>query len=122
MKCILKTRSFSKLANKAGLVDSALKRAVEEMEQGLIDANLGGNVYKKRVPLGNKGKRGGSRTIIATNMSDRWFFVYCFLKKDIDNISKDDELELKELAKLLLGIDEQSLHKLVEDGNMEEIL
>lgn len=81
MKYILKTRTFSRLASKAGLSDSALKKAIEEMERGLVDANLGGNVYKKRIAIGSKGKSGGSRTIIATNMGDRWFFVYCFLKK-----------------------------------------
>jgi len=34
---------------KAGLSDPALLDAVSEMAQGLVDANLGGHVVKKRV-------------------------------------------------------------------------
>lgn len=32
------------------------------MAAGLIDADLGGSVYKKRVPMAGRGKRGGART------------------------------------------------------------
>ena len=45
---ILKSRWFTKWAKKEGLTDWALKNALIEMEQGLIDADLGGHVYKKR--------------------------------------------------------------------------
>jgi hypothetical protein len=59
---------------KAGLTDQTLYRAVAEMAEGLVDADLGGNVVKKRVALPGQGKRGGARTIVATNWGDRWFF------------------------------------------------
>jgi len=36
---------------KTGLTDKALCTAVSEMESGLIDADLGGGVVKKRVAL-----------------------------------------------------------------------
>jgi hypothetical protein len=36
-----------------------------EMNQGLYDARLGGSVFKKRIPLDGRGKRGGARTILA---------------------------------------------------------
>lgn len=45
--------------------DSALLDAVAKMECGLIDADLGGNLYKQRVALPEHGKSGGTRTIIA---------------------------------------------------------
>ena len=51
---------------KHGLSDQALVKAVAEMEQGLIDADLGGSVLKKRVALPGRGKRGGVRVIVAT--------------------------------------------------------
>lgn len=121
MKYILKTRTFSRLASKAGLSDSALKKAIEEMERGLVDANLGGNVYKKRIAIGSKGKSGGSRTIIATNMGDRWFFVYCFLKKNTENISDSELVDFKDLANVLLNMDEGTLLQVITDGIMEKI-
>ena len=45
---------------KTELTDEALFDAVSEMAQGLIDANLGGGVVKKRVGLPGRGKRGGA--------------------------------------------------------------
>jgi hypothetical protein len=36
------------------------------MEQGLIDADLGGGLFKKRIALPGRGKSGGARTLIAT--------------------------------------------------------
>ena len=39
------------------------------MECGLYEADLGGNVYKKRVAVGNRGKSHGARTIVATNFN-----------------------------------------------------
>lgn len=46
---------------KAELTDDALCDAVSEMAQGLVDADLGGHVVKKRVALPGQGKRGGAR-------------------------------------------------------------
>jgi len=46
---IFQTKWFAKWAKKEGLSQLSLRDAVAEMEQGLIDAHLGGNVIKKRV-------------------------------------------------------------------------
>ncbi|WP_255343010.1 type II toxin-antitoxin system RelE/ParE family toxin [Alcanivorax sp. DG881] len=59
---IFKNRPFSKWASKEGLNYALLLAAVDEMERGLIDANLGGHVLKKRVAVGGQGKSGGMRT------------------------------------------------------------
>jgi hypothetical protein len=48
---IYKSKWFNKWADKEGLTDEALKDAVTEMEDGLIDADLGGHVYKKRAAI-----------------------------------------------------------------------
>jgi hypothetical protein len=44
----MKTRHFHRWAKKAGLLDKALLSAVSEMIKGLIDADLGGGVLKKK--------------------------------------------------------------------------
>ncbi len=54
-----KSESFARWARKEGLNDAGLLDAVDEMEEGNIEANLGGQVYKKRVVLAGRGKRGG---------------------------------------------------------------
>ena len=48
---IFKTKTFNKWMIKTDLSDSDIQSAVKEMKNGLIDANLGGNVFKKRVAL-----------------------------------------------------------------------
>jgi len=47
--CESLNKVFNKWAGKEGLGDDALRNAVDEMERGLIDADLGGHVMKKRV-------------------------------------------------------------------------
>jgi len=48
------------------------------MEQGLVDADLGGHVMKKRVALPGRGKSSGARTNIACQVEDKAFFIYGF--------------------------------------------
>ena len=48
MRRVFETRHFSRWMRKAGLPREALCRAVSEMEDGLIDAELGGGIVKKR--------------------------------------------------------------------------
>lgn len=56
MRRVFKTRHFNRWMRKTELSDNALCYAVSEMEQGLIDADLGGGVVKKRVRLPGRGK------------------------------------------------------------------
>jgi len=46
---IFLTKSFARWRAKERLSDRALCNAVDEMERGLIDGNLGAGLYKKRV-------------------------------------------------------------------------
>ncbi|MDA8092844.1 MAG: type II toxin-antitoxin system RelE/ParE family toxin [Betaproteobacteria bacterium] len=121
MKRVFKTRHFSRWMRKTELTDSALCNAVAEMAQGLIDADLGGGVVKKRVGLAGRGKRGGARTLVATNKGNRWFFVFGFEKNDRANIA-DDELEaLQDLAEQLLARTVRQLDEAVKDSSLQEI-
>ena len=65
---------------KTELSNDALRQAVQEMSNGLIDADLGGHVLKKRIALPGRGKRGSTRTLVATNRDDKCFFVFGFKK------------------------------------------
>ena len=79
MKRVMKTRHFCRWMRKTELSDAVLCQAVAEMEAGLVDADLGGGVVKKRVALPGRGKSGSVRTLLATNKADRWFFVFGML-------------------------------------------
>lgn len=106
---------------KTELTEAALRTAVEEMAAGLIDADLGGGVVKKRVGLAGRGKRGGARTLVATNKGNRWFFVFGFQKNDRANLS-DEALEvLQAIAVDLLALTGEQLDEAVRDGTLQEI-
>ena len=70
---ILTTKTFSRWMRKNDLSDDALRQAVTEMIDGLIDADLGGGVVKKRVAKSGQGKRGEKGSSITGNNGDsRW--------------------------------------------------
>ena len=121
MSRVFKTRHFSRWMRKTGLTDSSLCTAVLEMVQGLIDADLGGGVFKKRVGLAGRGKRGGARTLVATNKGNRWFFVFGFEKNDRANISAEEKEALQSIAQDLLARTGKDLDAQVEDGTLQEI-
>ena len=98
-----------------------LCKAIEEMERGLVDANLGGGVFKKRVALPGRGKSGGARALIATNRENRWIFVYGFEKNDSDNITQAELAMLKQIAKDLLECPEAALKAAIRGGELLEV-
>jgi len=115
------TRHFSRWMRNTGLTEAALCKAVAEMGQGLIDAELGGGVVKKRVALPGRGKSGGARTLVATNRGDRWFFVFGFEKNERDNISARELQALQAIAADLLKLTASDLHAQVGTGALQEI-
>jgi hypothetical protein len=121
MRRIFRTKPFTRWVRKSGLSDSALSAAVTEMASGLVDADLGGHLVKKRVALPGKGKRGGARTIVATKMADRWFFLYGFGKNERDNIAAAELRVLREVASELLGLDDRELAQALGSGALVEV-
>lgn len=121
MKWILKTRLFVRWMRKASLQDDALRTAIEEMERGLVDADLGGGVFKKRIALSGRGKRGGARTLIATNRENRWIFVFGFEKNDRENITQAELAFLQGIARDLLECSESALKAAIDKGELQEV-
>lgn len=121
MKRVFKTRHFKRWMRKTELTDAALCAAVLEMTEGLIDAELGGGVVKKRIGIAGRGKRGGARTLVATNKASRWFFIYGFEKNDRINITNDELEALQGIASELLALSGKELSQAVEHTALEEI-
>lgn len=119
---IYKTRWFSRWAKKEDVSDDDLCSAVTEIVSGLIDANLGGYVYKKRIPLAGRGKRGGARTLIAYNKGNIIFFVYGFSKSEKDNIDEKELQALKGYASELMSYKKQELNIAVKAEKLIEVV
>jgi hypothetical protein len=73
------------------------------------------------VGLAGRGKRGGARTLVATNKGARWFFVFGFEKSERANITADELAALQDVAAELLGRTESALNTAVQDGALQEI-
>jgi hypothetical protein len=118
---IFKTRAFQHWLSKLSLVDESLINAVYEIEQGNVDANLGGNLYKKRVALPGRGKRGSVRTLLAVRHGDKAFFLYGFEKNQRDNITEKEAKAYKLIAKTILAYTDSELNKRLNDESVIEI-
>ena len=121
MRRVFKIRHFSRWMRKTELSDRVLCVAVSEMEKGLIDADLGGSVVKKRVPLPGRGKSGSTRILVATNKGNRWFFLFGFEKNERSNVTEAELESLREIAKQLLVRTSKELDEAVRDGSLQEI-
>jgi hypothetical protein len=117
----LKTRYFHRWAKKAGLPDRALFHAVIEVTNGLVDADLGGGIIKKRIALPGHGKRGSTRTLLATNRNDRWIFVFGFAKNERENVSAKELAALQLLAGDLLAMSADQIAEAVNSGHLLEV-
>ncbi|HEX7326005.1 MAG TPA: type II toxin-antitoxin system RelE/ParE family toxin [Rhodanobacteraceae bacterium] len=117
-----KTRTFQRWLRKSGLTDDALVDAVIEMERGLVDADLGGHLVKKRVALPQRGKRGSTRTIVGTNFQGRWFFLYGFEKSERSNIDQRELGALQGVARDLLALGDEQIEAAIRDGTLLEII
>jgi len=61
---IFKNAWFVRFARKEAIQDNALREAVHRIEDGQVDADLGGCVLKQRIARPGRGKSKGYRTII----------------------------------------------------------
>lgn len=118
---IFMIKAFSKWAASEGLSDATLCQAVRELEQGLLDADLGGSVLKKRVPLPGRGKRAGARTLVVFRAGSMAFFVYGFAKNVRSTIRSNELTALKRYAKELLGLGDRTLRLAVQAGELIEV-
>ena len=115
------SKPFSKWAASEGIGNDDLRCALTEIVDGLIDAELGGGVIKKRVGVANRGKSSGARTILAYKSGKHTFFMFGFLKNQTDNITAQELKTLKAMAKEFFSYDQSDISKLTASGQLIEI-
>ena len=117
----LKRKDFAKWQAGEKLPDAALCKAVKEMESGLIDADLGRLLYKKRVARPGGGKSGGYRTLLSARIGSRYVFLYGFAKNDKANITEDEKKALQFAGKVFLDLTGEALAKALQSGVLVEV-
>lgn len=118
---IHKTRTFARWMKREGLADGDLREAVTEMQAGLIDARLGGGLFKKRVARSGEGKRGGYRVLVASDLGERWVFLFGFAKNERENIDNEELRLMKRIAAAWLEMSGPMLRRAVVAGELVEI-
>lgn len=91
------------------------------MLAGLVDADLGGGLLKKRVALPGRGRRGGARLIVATRRGERWIFLAGYAKAERGDLEPDELEALRLMGRTLLSLSDERLARAIESGEIEEI-
>lgn len=118
---IFKRKEFGRWQAGERFADSVLCNAVREMASGLVDADLGGHLYKKRVARAGAGKSGGYRTLLSARFGTRYVFMYGFPKNATANITQDEKKALQYAGKVLLDLSGASLVKALQSGVLLEV-
>lgn len=118
---IFVSRAFRRWQRSCGIADQSLAVAVAEMRAGLVDADLGSGLVKKRIAIRGGGKRGGARVIVATRLVDRWFFLVGFMKSKQANLNPCELAALKYWAAELLALNDHQLDAAKYEGRLHEI-
>ena len=88
---VFKTKTFTRLATRAGIDDAELCVAILQVMAGQAD-DLGGGVYKKRL------QKNRYRSIILARGGSLWIYEYLFAKQDRANIDAADLVRFRMLA------------------------
>lgn len=121
MTRIMKRRGFAWWQVGEKLPDAALCQVAREMERGLIEADLGGFLFKKRVARPGSGKRGGYRTLLSARIGSRYVFLHGFPKSDKANITQDEKRALQYAGKVFLALSSDALSKALQSGVLLEV-
>lgn len=117
---VFKTRRLNRFAEKEGLTDEAILKAAKEVAAGVVEANLGRNLFKKRIARTGEGKSSGYRTIVAFKSSDgeKVFFMYGFAKNQQSNITEKEKDALGIVARHYLDATAEVLGNLLKNGEL----
>jgi hypothetical protein len=118
---IFKNAWFCRFARREKIKDAVLKEAIVRAERGLIDADLGGGVFKQRLARPGQGRSGGYRSIIIFQKGERAFFVYGFAKSDRENIDPDEAAAFKKSAKAFFALSDKQIEILIKDKELSEV-
>jgi hypothetical protein len=118
---VFKSKWFARFAKREQIADATLREAIARAELGLIDADLGGGLIKRRVARQGKGRSGGYRVIVAYQAKGHAIFLFGFAKNEQENIAADQLAVARDIAKKLLGVDDAHIAHSIEVGELQEV-
>ena len=127
---IYKLKSVARWAKKSSFSDENLLSAIYELEAGLVDADYGEGMFKKRVEIPGRGKSAGWRIVLAKRevvdngpeQFVRWLLLLGFSKHEQDNIKQHEVDKLKTLAKGIFDLSDCDFDKAVSNGLLIKVI
>ncbi|MCY4041049.1 MAG: type II toxin-antitoxin system RelE/ParE family toxin [Gammaproteobacteria bacterium] len=116
-----KTKPFVRFAGRKSISDRALCEAVERIENGLVDADLGGGIFKQRIARTGQGRSRGLRAVLVLRRGEYAFFVHGFAKNDRENLRAMEIKALRVLANELLQLDKVGLDAMLANKTISEV-
>ena len=103
------------------VTDKNILAAASEIEKGLFGDDLGGNLFKKRIARPYEGKIRGYRSVYAYRLRERIVFMTGFVRRDKNDLSPKELKNLKELADIVLSLDEAQIQKATQNKSLQTI-
>lgn len=113
---MLKRRRFARWQAGEKLPDTVLCTLLKAMEAGLIDADLGGLLYKKRVARAGGGISGGYRTLLSAKTGNRYVFLHGFPKSAKADITQKEKKALQFAGKVFLELPDEARSRALISG------
>jgi hypothetical protein len=115
---------FYRWARGEGISDAVLLNAAAEITTGKVEADLGGCLFKKRLPRTGGGKSGGYRAVVGYKKqnTERIIFLYAFRKNDKANMSAKEEAVLGLTAGSFISATDKQVQELLAIGSIWEVL
>ena len=118
---VLATRYFARWAKHDKVSNKKILDAIHELQNGLHDGNLGGDIYKKRISINNRGKRDGGRTIIAFKDGNNVFCLYAYPKSKKENITEEELSAFQKNAHYYFLRNETEIDSLIKNNELIEV-
>jgi hypothetical protein len=114
---------FSHWSRRVGMADAVLLKAAREIAAGQAEADLGGGLFKKRLPRQGGGKSGGFRVLVGYKKpnADRIIFLYAFAKSDKANISDREKSALSFAAESFVSATDERIAALLSTNVIWEV-
>jgi hypothetical protein len=62
------------------------------------------------------------RTLIGTNLNNRWIFVFGFAKNELDTLDEAELSALQKYARFLLSLPQNRIQHLIDNNELIEVL
>ena len=121
MTQIYKLKGFARYQRKERISDASLRKAIGDVEAGLVDANLGTGLVKQR--LARAGREGAKRFPHGDRVPARRArrVLYGFAKNGVDNIDAEELDEFRRIARGFFEMGAKQLAMLIKDGEVMEV-